>query len=288
MALRVSWSSRRASSMSAAVTTTGSASSSGAPSGGASSTSPAVAAITAARRSSSLRNEAVTPSVCAARRSRWRGVQLQAPPVQLQQRPAGGGVRQAELHRLVDPPGPGGQRRLQHVGTVGRQDEHHVGVVGQAVHLVEQLEEQRVLAGVLAPVLRDQVDVLDHHHGRRQGARHRAGLGDEVQGDTGELDHGHVRRAAEEVTHRVGLAGAGRAVEEQAPLEVLTGWPAAWPGDGRPRRPAARSCPSPRRAGRGPTGPVGATVEAQHAAVRAEHLPAEGQHLTAKDVVLQR
>ena len=53
---------------------------------------------------------------------------------------------------------------------VGRECEHDVGVAFEAVHLVEQLEEQRPLAGsmVQRAVLGDEVDVLEHHDRRLQ------------------------------------------------------------------------------------------------------------------------
>ena len=140
-----------------------------------------VAARRAARRSSSLRNDAVTPSVRAMTSSRPDGVDRQRAAVELEQRAAGVRVGQFQRDRLVDPAGPRGQRGLEQVGPVGGQHEDDVGVLGEAVHLVEQLEQQRVLAGVHAAVLGDQVDVLDDDHRRLQGAGHRARLGDQVQ-----------------------------------------------------------------------------------------------------------
>jgi hypothetical protein len=36
---------------------------------------------------------------------------------------------------VVHPPGPGREGRLEQVGAVGRQQEHHVGVLGKADRL---------------------------------------------------------------------------------------------------------------------------------------------------------
>ncbi len=53
------------------------------------------------------------------------------------------------------------------VGPVGGEYEHDVGVFGQAVHLVEQLEQHRVLPWIHAAFLGDEVDVFyDEHRGR--------------------------------------------------------------------------------------------------------------------------
>src|SRR5262249_39798865 len=64
-------------------------------------------------------------------------LQRQPPAVQLEQPPPAAHVRQRDLDRLVAAPRPGGQWRLQDVRPVGRQQEQDVGVVRQAVHLVE-------------------------------------------------------------------------------------------------------------------------------------------------------
>ena len=72
---------------------------------------------------------------------------------------------------LVDPAGAGGQRRLEQVSPVGGEDEGDVDVLTEAVHLVEELEQQRMSAGPEAPLVGDEVDVL--HHDRR-GWRTRA------------------------------------------------------------------------------------------------------------------
>jgi hypothetical protein len=71
------------------------------------------------------------------------------------------GVRQGHLDRQIDPAGAGSQGRLQQVGTVAGEQEDHVGVVAEPVHLVEQLEQQRSAAGRLTvTVLGNEVDVL--------------------------------------------------------------------------------------------------------------------------------
>jgi hypothetical protein len=130
-------------------------------------------------------------------------VQGQAAAVQLDQATAAGGVWQRHLDRQVDPAGAGGQGRLQQLGAVAGEQEDHVGVVAEPVHLVEQLEQQRGAAGLLAvAVLGDQVDVLEDHHRRLQQPRHRARPRDQPDLPAGQQHH----RA---VAHPAGRGGRG-------------------------------------------------------------------------------
>lgn len=58
------------------------------------------------------------------------------------------------------------------------------------------------------------------------GCRRRASAGrdrDELHGWTGDEQDRGLRQPTHEVTHRVGLARAGRTVQQQPTLEVLTG-----------------------------------------------------------------
>nr|WP_104522394.1 hypothetical protein [Blastococcus atacamensis] len=115
-----------------------------------------MAATSAARRSSSAEVRRRHPAGAGDDVVQTADVDLERAAVEVEQRPPGGRVGQFERHRLVDPAGTRCQRRLQRVGPVRREDEDDVGVLGQPVHLVEQLEQQRVLPRVHAAVLRDE------------------------------------------------------------------------------------------------------------------------------------
>lgn len=121
----------------------------------------------------------------------------------------------------VDAAGPRCQGRLQNVGAVGGEQEQHVGIIGQPVHLVKQLEEQGVGAGVLAgALLGDQVHVFEDDRRRLEQARQLAGLFDQPEAAPGEQDDRALRHLAGKVHRGKGLASARRAVEQQATLEV--------------------------------------------------------------------
>ena len=83
------------------------------------------------------------------------------------------------------------------------------------------------------PLLGDEVHVFHHDHRRLQRPRHRAGLGDQAQRLPREQHHRDPGQLTEQVADRVGLAGAGRAVQQDASLEVLAAGeqPAGVPGD---------------------------------------------------------
>ena len=79
--------------------------------------------------------------------------------------------------------------------------------------------------------LGDQVDIFKHDDGGQQGAGQ---IGDRAYGDqgaAGEDQAGVAGHLAQQVTRGVRLAGAGRAVKQQAALEVLA--------DGQQRLPVA-------------------------------------------------
>jgi len=84
-------------------------------------------------------------------------VKQQVPLVEPQQRPSRVGVGQRQLGGQVDPARPGGERGLKQVGPVGGQQEGDVGGRVKPLHLVQQLEEQRVLTGPGSALLGDQV-----------------------------------------------------------------------------------------------------------------------------------
>src|SRR5439155_6250132 len=97
---------------------------------------------------------------------------LQAAGIQLHQLGARRLVRKREFNGLVDATWSRGQRRLEFIRPVGRQNEDDVGVLAQPVHLIEQLVEEHFLARA-AHVLAgssDQVDVFDYYGGRLQKA----------------------------------------------------------------------------------------------------------------------
>ena len=75
--------------------------------------------------------------------------------------------------------------------------------------------------GPIDAVLRDQVDVLEDHDGGLQVARQLGDRADRDQRAAGEHQPGVAGHLAEQVAGRVRLAGARRAVEQQAALEVL-------------------------------------------------------------------
>ena len=128
-------------------------------------------------------------------------------------------------HGLVNASGPGGERGLEQISAVGGQQEDDVGILVEPVHLVEKGEEQWRLSAVVAALLGDQVDVLDDDHGRLERAGDGTGFADAVQGLPSEFHDGRPDQLTDQVAHRMGLAHARRAVEEDAALEVLARGP---------------------------------------------------------------
>ena len=107
-----------------------------------------------------------------------------------------------------------------------------------------------------------------------------------VKSLAGQLDDRHVGELADEVTQRVGLPDARRAVEQQTPLEVLSCGEQPLPLLGHPDH-----LPADRRQNvGGQDDVVGAHVrpgvELQHRTALAEHVVAERDHLAAEDVVV--
>jgi hypothetical protein len=144
--------------------------------------------------------------------------------VEPEQAAAGVGVGERDLQGEVDAAGPGGKRRLDEVGPVRREDEQQVGVLLEALHLVEQFEQDAAADAVLHGALAGhQVDVLEDDGGGRELARDADGLLDEAQTAAREQDGGAPGHRAQQVGHRQRLAGARRAVEQDAALEVTSG-----------------------------------------------------------------
>ena len=131
-----------------------------------------------------------------------------------------GGIGHRHLDDEIDAARPRGERGLEDVRTVRGEHEEHVGVIGEAVELVEELEEERLRrhSGVAA-LLRDEVDVLDHDGGRREGTRELADGPDHAKAVTRRQQERSSRHLCREIHDREGLAGAGRSVQEHASLE---------------------------------------------------------------------
>ena len=145
--------------------------------------------------------------------------ELQPFAVELEQPPAPVGVRERKLDRLVDPPGPGGERGLEQIRAVRGQHEQDVVVLVEAVHPVEQLEQDRVRRLERA-IHGDEVDVLEHDHRRLQRGGQvdrRADGAEALPGQQHRRAAGHLRR---EVHRGQRLARARRPVEQQAAAQV--------------------------------------------------------------------
>lgn len=119
---------------------------------------------------------------------------------------------------MVDTSRPPGESAFKLLGPVGGKDEQDVGIVLQTVHLVEQGVEQRLFARtahVLA-VAGNQVHVLDHDRSRLQQARQGHVLRQQAH-LVGRYDEGGMAgEIGGEVANGVRLAGARRAVEQDA------------------------------------------------------------------------
>ncbi len=211
-------------------------------------------------------------------------LEREARAVDLEQPPPRRRVRQRQLDGEVDPPGTRGERRLERLGAVRREHEDQVGVLVEAVHRVEQLEQQR-RGLVVAAVLGDQVDVLDHDHRRLERARQAAGHPDGAERPAREQDHRALRHQAGEVHHRQRLAGPGWPVEQQPAPHVAAAR----------AQPVAMACETggvaldPLERALGQHDPVArhGRQRAHADRSRAERVLApERQHLAAVDVVL--
>src|ERR1022692_2937928 len=74
---------------------------------------------------------------------------------------------------------------------------------------------------MMAPLLGDQVDVLDDNDRRLQRPGHRARGGDHPQRAAGQQHGGDARQPAEQVPQRMGLARARNAVEQYPAPQML-------------------------------------------------------------------
>ena len=125
------------------------------------------------------------------------------------------------------------QRRIEHVGAVGRGDHDHAFAAFEAVHLDQQLVE-RLLALVVstaqagAAMAADRVDFVDEDDARRvllgllEHVAHAAGADadehlDEVR--TGDREERHLRFARDRFRQQR-LAGAGRADHQHAARDL--------------------------------------------------------------------
>src|SRR5207244_7406223 len=81
--------------------------------------------------------------------------------IEVEQSRATSRVRDRQLRHEIDASGPSGERGLEDVGPVRREDEQNVRVVRETVQLVQEIEQDRTrLLGVQAPLLRDEIDAL--------------------------------------------------------------------------------------------------------------------------------
>lgn len=111
--------------------------------------------------------------------------------VALKQRSSPVRVGQRQLDGLVDPTGSSGQGRLQHLHPVGGEQHEQIGVLVEAVHRVQQFEEQRTRAAERKlPVLGDQVDVLEHDRRGLQAAGQLERIAEQTQPPACEDDAG--------------------------------------------------------------------------------------------------
>ena len=136
-------------------------------------------------------------------------------------------IRGADGHLTIEPAGPQ-QRRIENVGTVGRGNDDDALVLGEAVHLDEQLV-QRLLAFFVtercaAAAAADGVELVDEDDARRMAPGVFEQPADARGADAGvHLDE--VRPARKEKRHvrfagdrsrQQRLAGAGRSDEQHA------------------------------------------------------------------------
>ena len=171
----------------------------------------------ATRRISSLMKAALTPSVRCAASPTTASLERQAPAIELDQLAAADVVRQRHLDRLVDAAGPARQRALKLLRPVGGENEQDIRILLQPVHLVEKLVEHRFVARPhLVAIARNEIDVLDHDHRRLQQAGEAHVLRKQCDLRGGD-DQGSVTgQIAGQIADGVGLAGAGRPVEQDA------------------------------------------------------------------------
>lgn len=149
-------------------------------------------------------------------------VEVEPLAIQIEQPPAPVHVRQGHLDSEVDSAGPGRECRFDHLGPVGREHEHDVGVLPEPVHLVQQLEQHRGRVAVLT-ILSDKIHILKHEHRWRQIARHLARGADCVQRGAGEEQDRAIRHQVRQVHRGQCLAGSRRAMQEQPALEMPSG-----------------------------------------------------------------
>ena len=144
-----------------------------------------------------------------------RGLPLRVDPQDLD---AAFHVGPVEDHLAVEAPGTQ-QRRVEHVGAVGRRDDDHVRVRVEAVHLDEDLV-QGLLALVVAAaeagaaLAADRVDLVDEDDARRVAL----GLVEEVADAAGADadEHLHELGAGDAEEGHAGLAGHGAGQERLA------------------------------------------------------------------------
>ena len=144
-----------------------------------------------------------------------------------------------------------------------------------------------MLAAAAFPLLGDQVHVLDHDHRGLQRPGDRAGRGDPAERRAGQHHHGDAGHLAQQVADGVGLAGARRAVQQDAALEVLAAGPQPRHVPGHPDDLPLDPLQQVRRQDQLLAADLGTLQETQQLLVaRAEDLTAEADHMPAEHVLL--
>src|SRR5258708_308100 len=141
----------------------------------------------------------------------------QTPAIELDQLPAADIVRKRHLDRLIDATGAARQRALELLRPVGGEDEQDIGILLQPIHLVEQSVEQRFLARPhLVAIAPNQIGVLDYDHRRLQKSGQIHVMGQQFDLRCRDDQGGVTGQVAREIADGMGLAGAGRAVKQDA------------------------------------------------------------------------
>src|SRR5438105_4713086 len=150
-------------------------------------------------------------------------LEVQAARVKREEPASSVGIRQRKRYREVDSTRPSRECRLENVGAVRREDEEDIDVLAQAVHLVEQFEEERLRLHARHPAfLGDEVDVLDDDGARLEEPRHLRDRGDHSQSPSGREENGPPLHAAGEIHDGQRFARPGWAEEQQSAFDRAT------------------------------------------------------------------
>jgi hypothetical protein len=131
-------------------------------------------------------------------------------------------IGQRKFNRLINAPGTSGQSDFEFLGTIGGEHEENGGIFTETIHFVEEFVEQAFGAGAVhaGTAAGDQIGIFDDEDRGLQKARERKVFFNEADLLGGDEQRGVVGNLAGEIMNSVGLAGAGRAVEEQSFFEA--------------------------------------------------------------------